>query len=171
MNGHAPNLQPGLDDYRQFTSILLRINAHLDRLDERMNAAEARATTNEQRVAAHLDRLDERMAAAEARATANEQRTAALHIRIMAMANNLDRRAQNAACCQFFKSPLTALAPLVDLRTGHEILGFPTTLAELSQLDEATARSILDALEVRHEERDWAGVIELLRYHAYYKYA
>ncbi|KAF3073128.1 hypothetical protein CFAM422_004796 [Trichoderma lentiforme] len=110
VDGNTPNLRPGPDDDRQFTSILLRINAHLDRLDERMDAAEARAT-------------------------ANEQRAAALHIRIIAMFKNLDRRAENAARYRYFKSPEVVLQPLIDLRTGDEIVGFPTSVTNLSGLD------------------------------------
>ncbi|KAM6484567.1 hypothetical protein HDV62DRAFT_301381 [Trichoderma sp. SZMC 28011] len=156
-DGSTPNLRPGPDDDRDFTSFLRRFNTQLDRLAAHMDAAEERATANEEQATANIKR-----------AAANEERAAARDIRITAMFKNLDRRADNAARYRYFRSPEVALQQMIDLRTGDEIVGFPTSVAELSRLDEAAARNILDALQVDHQESDSAGVRELLRYYAFY---
>lgn len=47
----------------------------------------------------------------------------------------MERRTQNANHYHFLKSPETHLVPLVDLRTGDEINGFPNSVAQLSEID------------------------------------
>ncbi|QYT06024.1 hypothetical protein H0G86_012889 [Trichoderma simmonsii] len=81
---------------------------------------------------------------------------------------NLDRRAQNAVHYHFLNHQETHLVPLVDLRTGNEIDGFPNSVIKSSEIDEATARNILDALEINHQGYNGDSVRELVRFHVYY---
>ncbi|KAL7961089.1 hypothetical protein V8C34DRAFT_274665 [Trichoderma compactum] len=157
INGTTPNLHPSQDDYRQFMSLLLSVNTQLHRLATRMDAAEQRAAANDARAAAN-----------DARAAEINDQIAANNIRIQAKFRNLDRRAQNAACYRYIKSPASGLLPLIDLRTSEEIVGFPVSVGQLSQLDEMSARNILDALQIDHQNLDAASVLELLRFYTYY---
>ncbi|KAH0528382.1 hypothetical protein TsFJ059_003257 [Trichoderma semiorbis] len=156
-NGTAPTQQPEPADYRQFMELLININAQLQRLSDRMDAAEQRAAAYETRAAAN-----------EARAAEMDNRIAANNIRITAMFKNLDRRAKNAACFRCWQTPATPLLPLVNLTTGQEIIGSPATVEQLSRIDEAATRNILDALQIEHYNHDAAGARELLRFYTMY---
>ncbi|KAM6476342.1 hypothetical protein HDV62DRAFT_396098 [Trichoderma sp. SZMC 28011] len=62
----------------------------------------------------------------------------------------------------------THLVALVDLRTGQEINSFPNSVAKLSEIDEVTARNILDALQIDHQGYNGDSVREVVRFYVYY---
>jgi len=63
-----------------------------------------------------------------------------------ALWENAERKRLNTAA--HFLAPGTKLLPLVDLRTGIDIPGFPETFRSLLELDGITARRVLEALEL-----------------------
>ncbi|KAK0766928.1 hypothetical protein N5P37_000658 [Trichoderma harzianum] len=137
----------------------------LQRLENRMTAAEERAEERmqlfRQQMNASLQQINMALDRT-ARAEQQQRRTTALVI-------NQQRRAQNTStwlCCR--KLFITHLVPLCSQTTGADIERFPRTYGDIGLLDENDARRILTDLEISAHDCTLAEMQDLIRFYVVY---
>lgn len=157
LNGDAFSAEHTEDLPPRIEAILLQTNTWLRQIATRLDALEAPAVMNNAQIP--RDNTQQRQ---------NDDRITAVKTRMSAMIMNMERRTENANWYRAKRTPDTRLQPLIDLRTGGFIDGFPATVADLSRLDENAARNILDALGIPHYGYDGDSVRELVRFYVYY---
>ncbi|KAL7781279.1 hypothetical protein V8C43DRAFT_328276 [Trichoderma afarasin] len=157
LNGNAFSPEHTEDVHPRIEAMMLQTNTWLRQIATRLDALEAPAVINNAQMP--IDNTQQPQ---------NDNRITAVKARMSALIVNMERRTQNANWYRAKRTPDTILLPLIDLRTGGVIDGFPGTVADLSRLDENAARNILDALEISHQGYDADSVREVVRFYVYY---
>lgn len=157
LNGNTSSPEHTEDVPPRIEAMLLQTNTWLRQIATRLDALEAPAVINNAQIPIdHTQQLQ------------NDNRITAVKARMSALMMNMERRTHNANWYRAMRTPYTRLLPLIDLRTGEVINGFPGTVADLSRLNENAARNILDALEIPHQGYDGDSVREVVRFYVYY---
>lgn len=141
LNGNTSSPEHTEDVPPRIEAMLLQTNTWLRQIATRLDALEAPAVINNAQIPIdHTQQLqnDNRITAVKARMSALFVHCcpSTWFIKLMCLRMmNMERRTHNANWYRAMRTPYTRLLPLIDLRTGEVINGFPGTVADLSRLN------------------------------------